>query len=76
MKAHLSIVAGLLVGVVVAGLVLGGLFAIAPDPPTLSTPSPPLTLASASPSQSPSTPPSPSPAASLEAILPGVDVTP
>jgi cytochrome c biogenesis protein CcmG, thiol:disulfide interchange protein DsbE len=67
MKAHLSIVAGLVVGVIVAGLVLGGLFALAPDPPPLATPSPPLAVATASPSAPASTPPSASPAASASA---------
>ena len=42
MKARLSIVAGLMVGVAVAGLVLGGLLALAPDPPALATPTQPL----------------------------------
>jgi thiol-disulfide isomerase/thioredoxin len=43
-------VAGLVVGVAVAALVLGGLVAFAPDPPQRATPSPPLAIASASPS--------------------------
>jgi cytochrome c biogenesis protein CcmG, thiol:disulfide interchange protein DsbE len=67
MKAHLSIVAGLVVGVAVAGLVLGGFFALAPDPPLLATPSPPLAIATASPSAAASTSPSASPGASASA---------
>ena len=75
MKAHLSIVAGLVVGVAVAGLVLGGLVALAPDPPALATPpppavatpSPPPAVVTPSPSAPPSTPPSASPAASASA---------
>ncbi len=67
MKARLSIVAGLVVGVAVAALVLGGLVAFAPDPP-LATPSPPLAIATASPSVAASAPPSasPAPSASIE----------
>jgi thiol-disulfide isomerase/thioredoxin len=67
MKAHLSIVAGLLAGVAVAGLLLGGLVALAPDPPPLATPSPPLAVATASPSSVASTPPSTSPSAAASA---------
>ena len=75
MKAHLSIVAGLVVGVVVAGLVLGGLVALATDPPPLATPpppavatpSPPPAVVTPSPSAPPSTPPGASPAASANA---------
>jgi cytochrome c biogenesis protein CcmG/thiol:disulfide interchange protein DsbE len=67
MKAYLSIVAGLVVGVVVAGLVLGGVFALAPDVPLVATPSPPLAIATASPSAAVSAPPSASPSASASA---------
>jgi thiol-disulfide isomerase/thioredoxin len=67
MKAYLSIVAGLLVGVVVAALMLGGLLALAPDPTPLATPSPPLAIASESPSVTASTPPSASPVPSSSA---------
>jgi hypothetical protein len=72
MKARLSIVAGLIVGVAVAGLMLGGLLALAPDPPALPSPTQALDIATPSPSASPtakvSIPPSPSPIPS--AILP------
>jgi cytochrome c biogenesis protein CcmG/thiol:disulfide interchange protein DsbE len=67
MKARLSMVAGLMVGVAVAALVLGGLLAFAPDPPPLATPSPPLAIASASPSPVASTSPSPSASPSASA---------
>jgi cytochrome c biogenesis protein CcmG/thiol:disulfide interchange protein DsbE len=67
MKAYLSIVAGLVVGVAVAGLVLGGLFALTPDPPPLATPSSPPVIATASPSVAASTPPSAGPSASASA---------
>ena len=90
MKARLSIVAGLIVGVAVAGLTLGGLLALAPDPPPLAAPTPPLAIATPSPtakvsippsaspttSPSPSTSPSASNAAGQETSLSGVDVTP
>jgi thiol-disulfide isomerase/thioredoxin len=67
MWARLSIVAGLVVGVAVAGLVLGGLLAFTPDPAPASTPAPTLAVASASPSPPPSASPSstPAPSASL-----------
>lgn len=58
MKARLSIVAGLVVGVAVAGLLLGGIVALAPDPPPLSSPAPSLAIASITPSASPSIVPS------------------
>ena len=67
MKARLSIVAGLVVGVAVAGLLLGGLFALTPDPPPVATPSPPVAVATASPSAAASTAPSASPRASASA---------
>ena len=50
MWARLSIVAGLVVGVAVAGLLLGGMVAFAPDPPPPSAPAPSIAVASASPS--------------------------
>lgn len=50
MWARLSIVAGLVVGVAVAGLVLGGILAFAPDPAPPSTPAPSSAAASPSPS--------------------------
>ncbi len=67
MKARLSIVAGLVVGAAVAGLLLGGLFALTPDPPPVATPSPPVAVATASPSAAASTAPSASPSASASA---------
>jgi cytochrome c biogenesis protein CcmG, thiol:disulfide interchange protein DsbE len=69
MKARLSIVAGLVVGVAVAALALGGLVVFAPDPPPSATPSPPIAIASASPSAAVSAPPtvSPGPSASVAA---------
>jgi cytochrome c biogenesis protein CcmG/thiol:disulfide interchange protein DsbE len=67
MKARLSMVAGLVVGVAVAALVLGGLVVFAPDPPPLATPSPPLAIASASPSAAVSASPSAS-------VVPSVSV--
>ena len=50
MWARLSIVAGLVVGVAVAGLVLGGIVAFAPGPPPPSTPAPSLAAATPVPS--------------------------
>jgi len=84
MKARLSIVAGLIAGVAVAGLMLGGLLALAPDPPALASPTQALDIATPSPSAKVSIPPSPSPNPSASktilpspsAIVPGVDVTP
>jgi hypothetical protein len=73
MKARLSIVAGLIVGVAVAGLMLGGLLALAPDPPAVAAPTHPLAIETPSPSPEVSIPPSASPSPS--AGLPGVDVT-
>ena len=76
MKARLSIVAGLIVGVAVAGMLLGGLLALAPDPPALATPTQPLAIETPSPSPTVSIPPSASPSPSAgKTILPGVDVT-
>ena len=88
MKARLSMLAGLVVGVAVAGLLLGGLLAFVPEPPPPASPTP-LVSAIPSPSADPSPPPSTSPSTSssaatgpdvrvdgLKAILPGVDVTP
>jgi thiol-disulfide isomerase/thioredoxin len=49
MWARLSIVAGLVLGVAVAGLVLGGILAFAPDPVPQATPAPSSALGSASP---------------------------
>ena len=76
MKARLSIVAGLIVGVAVAGMLLGGLLALAPDRPALATPTLPLVIETPSPSPKASIPPSASPSPSAgKSILPGVDVT-
>jgi thiol-disulfide isomerase/thioredoxin len=61
MWSRLSIVAGLVVGIAVAGLVLGGMVAFAPDPPPPSTPAPSLAVVSASPSVIASVVPSTSP---------------
>lgn len=58
MWARLSIVAGLVLGVAVAGLVLGGILAFAPDPVSPATPSPSSAAASPSPSASVSPEPS------------------
>ena len=66
MWARLSIVAGLIVGVAVAGLLLGGIFALTPDQKPSSTAAPSIAVASTSPSAgaspvaSPSALPSPS----------------
>ena len=88
MKARLSMLAGLVVGAAVAGLLLGGLLAFAPEPPPPASPTP-LASAIPSPSADPSPPPSSSSSASssaaagpdvmvdgLTAIRSGVDVTP
>jgi len=78
MKARLSIVAGLVVGVAVAALLLGGILAFAPEPAPLeaATPSPviatPLPSSVVAPSP-PAATPAASPSASARA---GVDVTP
>ena len=69
MWARLSIVAGLVVGVAVAGLVLGGLVAFAPDPPRPSTPAPSAAVASASPSVVASVAPSAAPSAQRRAAV-------
>jgi hypothetical protein len=81
MKARLSIVAGLIVGVALAGLMLGGLLALTPDPPALASPTEPLAIATPSPSVTVPIPPSPSPSPSpgssaSETTLSGADVTP
>ena len=54
---RLSIVAGFVVGIVAAGLVLGGILAFAPDPPPPSTPVPTTAIPTSSPSPSASAPP-------------------
>ncbi len=67
MKARLSIVAGLVVGIAVAGLVLGGILAFAPDRALPSGPAPSLAIASVAPSVDPSTTPTAEPSASAVA---------
>ncbi|MEO8437782.1 MAG: TlpA disulfide reductase family protein [Chloroflexota bacterium] len=69
MMARLSIVAGLVVGVAVAGLLLGGIVALAPDPPPPSSAAPSLAIASTAPSASPSIAPSAVPNASPGASI-------
>jgi thiol-disulfide isomerase/thioredoxin len=64
MKALLSIVAGLVVGVAVAGLVLGGLVALAPDPTVPATPTPSIAIATPGPSAAASASASATPSAS------------
>ena len=68
MRATLSILAGLVVGAAVAGLVLVGIIAFAPDPVVSSTPAPSLVIESASPAASPSPTPVVSPAPSASAL--------
>jgi len=67
MWARLSIVAGLVVGIAVAGFVFGGILAFAPDPPPPSAPPASSTAPSAGPSATatavPSVTPVPSPSA-------------
>jgi len=64
MWARLSIVAGLLVGIAAAGLVLGGIFVLAPASPTSSLPARSDAVATSVPSVAASRAPTPSPAAS------------
>ena len=56
MWARLSIVAGLVVGVAAAGLLLGGLLALAPETPLPSVAAPSAAVASATPSLAPVSP--------------------
>jgi thiol-disulfide isomerase/thioredoxin len=58
--ARLSIVAGLVVGIAVAGLLLGGILALTPERKPSSTPAPSIAVASASPSANATSLPSPS----------------
>ncbi|MFL5648760.1 MAG: hypothetical protein ACJ776_10250 [Chloroflexota bacterium] len=74
MLARLSIVAGLVLGVAAAGLLLGGLIALAPEAPASSLPPASAPLVSAAPSLAASSEPSAS--AGEESIAPGVDATP
>jgi cytochrome c biogenesis protein CcmG/thiol:disulfide interchange protein DsbE len=62
MWPRLSIVAGLLLGIAAAALVLGAILAFAPEPPPPLAPVPSLAIASASPA--PTLTPGPSPVAS------------
>jgi thiol-disulfide isomerase/thioredoxin len=64
MRARLSIVAGLVVGIAVAGLALGGILAFAPDGPPSSTPAPSAVVASAGPTTVASIAPTASPVGS------------
>jgi hypothetical protein len=57
MRATLSILAGLVVGAAVAGLVLVAILALAPDPVVSSSPAPSQAAESASPSAGPSATP-------------------
>jgi hypothetical protein len=72
MLARLAIVAGLVVGIAVAGVVLGGLVALAPDQPAPSVALPSGPAASASPSppgtDDPSSPPSAAPSGSVAMV--------
>jgi len=76
MKARLSIVAGLVVGVAVGALLLGGILAFAPEaaPLDAATPSPVIATPLPSSVVAPS-PAAATPAASASARA-GVDVTP
>jgi cytochrome c biogenesis protein CcmG/thiol:disulfide interchange protein DsbE len=67
MRALLAIVAGLVVGVVAAGLVLGGILALTPEPPPPPVAAPSTAVASSTPSPSPPVAPRASPAASASA---------
>jgi thiol-disulfide isomerase/thioredoxin len=66
MRGRLSIVAGLVVGVVAAGLLLGGIIAFAPDAPARTNPTPSVPAAAPS-STSASGPASAAPLASASA---------
>jgi thiol-disulfide isomerase/thioredoxin len=68
MWARLSIVAGLVVGVAVAGLLLGGILAFAPDPAPPSSPAPPSAAPSASPSATATTIPTATPVPSASVV--------
>jgi hypothetical protein len=74
MSARLSIVAGLVLGVAAAGLLLGGLLVLAPDGPASSAAPTSAPLVSAAPSVASS--PAPSPSADQKSIMPKVDITP
>jgi cytochrome c biogenesis protein CcmG, thiol:disulfide interchange protein DsbE len=72
MRAPLSVLAGLVLGVVAAGLVLGGILASAPEP-VLSTPPP---LAIASPTPPPSVAPTPSAGSAAPSVAPSPSGSP
>jgi thiol-disulfide isomerase/thioredoxin len=67
MWARLSIVAGLVLGIVVAAVLIGGILAFAPVEPLPTIVAPSLALASASPSPAASTAPSTAPSAAPSA---------
>jgi thiol-disulfide isomerase/thioredoxin len=68
MWARLSIIAGLVVGVAAAGLLLGGILAFAPDPAPPSTPAPSSTAVAVSPSPSASSAPTSTPGPSASVV--------
>ena len=68
MWARLSIVAGLVVGVAAAGLVLGGIFALTPDGPPPSAPAPTSAVVSSAPSAAASVASTASPAVSASPL--------
>ena len=76
MWARLAIVAGFVVGVVAAGLLLGGLLAFTPETPPPSVAVPTAAAASASASAVPTAAALPSAAKGLESLVPGVVVAP
>ena len=67
MRAILSIVAGLVVGVVAAGLLLGGILVLTPEPPPPSAAAPSAAIDSSTPSPTASVTPSATAAASASA---------
>jgi cytochrome c biogenesis protein CcmG, thiol:disulfide interchange protein DsbE len=67
MRAILSIVAGLVVGMVAAGLLLGGILTLTPEPAPPSAAAPSAAIASSTPSPTASVGPSANPAASASA---------
>ena len=67
MRAILSIVAGLVVGVVAAGLLLGGILVLTPEPPPPSAAAPSAAIASSTPSPTASGTPSATAATSASA---------
>lgn len=59
MWARLSIVFGLLAGIATAALILGGIFAFAPEPVPTATPAPSVAVATPTPTPAPTPTPSP-----------------